>query len=128
MEIVTVCGLCITASVLCKVVEKNNKEISTVISVIAAVIVLMTVISKISRINDVVSELFLQSGISGDYGAILMKSAGICYITQIGSDCCKDCGENNLATVTELAGKISVMYLSLPVIENIISIVQGLLT
>lgn len=122
-----VCGLCITAAVLCKVVEKNTKEVSVVISVAAVIIVLAFVITEISQISEVINELFVKAQISEQYIDILFKSAGICYITQLGADCCKDCGETNIATAVELAGKISILSLTIPIIRNLVTIIEGIL-
>ena len=41
------------------------------------------------------------------YLTILFKSLGICYIVQLASDYCKDCGENALASQVTLAGKLA---------------------
>lgn len=127
MNIVFVCVLCITASVLCKIVEKNTKEIAMGISLIAVAVVMLCIISTISDINDAISQLFLKADISEEYVNILFKSVGVCYITQIGVDTCKDCGENSLANVVELAGKISVMAISLPIIKALVTIIEGIL-
>lgn len=127
MNIIMVCGLCITASVLCKIVEKNTKEISVAISLIAVVVILIFVIGKISDINTTLTQLFEKAGISDEYISILFKSAGICYITQLGADVCKDCGESSLSNVVELAGKISILSITIPIINAIVTIVEGIL-
>ncbi|MBQ7756531.1 MAG: hypothetical protein IJX42_00245 [Oscillospiraceae bacterium] len=128
MNIVMISGLCVIASVLCKVLEKNTKEISVILSVITVALILVSLISKLTEINTVIEELFIKADINEQYGNVIMKSAGICYITHIGAQCCRDCSENGLASVVELAGKITVLSLSLPVIKNLITIIEGLLT
>ncbi len=127
MNIVLIVGLCITASILCKIVEKNTKEIAVGISLVGVVVVMLVIIGKISQINNTVTDLFSKAELSHEYMEILFKSAGICYITQIGVDTCKDCGENSLANVVELAGKISVMSITLPIINALVTIIEGIL-
>lgn len=127
MNMIMICGLCITAAVLCKVVEKNTKEFAVVISVGAVVLVTLSVVSKISDITKVIEELFLKADIPEAYGEILFKSVGICYITQLGSDCCKDCGEASLACAVETAGKITVLSLTIPILKAVVVIIEGLL-
>jgi len=122
-----ICGLCVVASILCKVLEKNTKEISTVLSIITVALVVLSIVSKLSEINELINELFIKADINSEYANIIMKSAGICYITHIGSDTCRDCSENSLASVVELSGKITVLSLSLPIIKNLISIIEGIL-
>lgn len=127
MNIIMICGLCITAAVLCKVVEKDTKEFAVIISIAAVVLVLLSVITRISEITQVIEDLFAQAQIPEEYGEILFKSVGICYITQIGSDCCKDCGESNLAFSVEIAGKISILALTIPAMKALIVIIENLL-
>lgn len=127
MNVVMVCGLCITACVLCKVVEKNTKEISVVISILAVVIVMTALIGKISQINEVITELFLKADIDKEYCDILFKSAGICYITHMGAEVCKDCGETSISFAVELFGKISILTLTLPIIKALVVIIEGIL-
>ena len=127
MDIVMICGLCVVASILCKVLEKNTKEIATILSVITVALVIVSLISKLSEINGVINELFVKADINIRYSEIVMKSAGICYITHIGSDCCRDCQENSLASVVDLSGKITVLSLALPIIKELITIIEGIL-
>ena len=44
---------------------------------------------------------------------ILLKSFSIAYITQISSELCRECGENNIAFTIESAGKIEIIILSI---------------
>ena len=43
---------------------------------------------------------------------------GIAYITQFGVEILRDCGENAIALKLELAGKVFIMGLTLPVIAD----------
>lgn len=127
MNIIMICGLCVTAAVLCKVVEKNTKEIAVVISIAAMAVVMLAVVAEISDITKVIDDLFVKAQIPSQYAEVLFKSAGICYVTQIGEDCCKDCGENNLACAVEIAGKITILSLSVPIIKALVTVIEELL-
>lgn len=127
MDIVMICGLCITAAVLCKVIEKDNKEFSMMIVLAVVILAVLTVVTEVSEIADTVSGLFSDAGIPSEYPEIIFKALGICYITQIGVDCCHDCGENSLASALELSGKISVLLVALPAFRALSEIIQTLL-
>ena len=47
-------------------------------------------------------------------GSILLKSLGICLITQIACDTCRDIGETAIASRLETAGKAAMLLLILP--------------
>lgn len=120
-------GFCITAAVICKVVEKDNKEFSVVISIATVAIVLLCIIGEISEITKTINNLFDQAGIQTEYSLIILKSLGICYITQLGSSCCKDCGENSMAIVVETSGKIAILLVALPLFNALTVIIKTLL-
>lgn len=127
MDIVMICGLCITAAILCKVIEKDNKEISIVIALVGSALVLFSVITQISQIAGEITGLFSSAEIPDEYPEIIFKALGICYITQIGSDCCRDCGENSLASAVETFGRISVLVIAIPAFRSLSEIIKAIL-
>lgn len=120
-------GFCITAAIICKVIEKDNKEFSSVISIATVAMVLLCIITQISQVTDTIKNLFIQAGIENDYTLIILKSLGICYITQLGSSCCKDCGESSMAMVVETAGKIGILIIAMPLFNALTTIIKTLL-
>lgn len=65
----------------------------------------------------------------GEYGLILFKALGICLITQLASDACRDAGEAALASKADLAGKVTLLVLALPLFQKIgelaVSLING---
>ncbi len=85
------------------------------------------VLIYISPIAETVRNIFSRAGADKEYLTILFKAMGICYITQFACDICKDSGENALASHAELAGKISLMLLALPLFDTLADLVDGLI-
>lgn len=76
-------------------------------------------------IGNAISEIFsLGESVSIDNALlkILLKALGLCLVAQIASDICKDCGESALSTGIELAGKLSIVIMALPVAAQLIEI------
>ena len=71
--------------------------------------------------------LYEKAGTDEEYLTILFKALGICYITQFASDICKDCGENTLAVQAEIAGKIALMLLALPLFGTLAELISELI-
>lgn len=63
----------------------------------------------------------------GDYVALLMKLLGISYLTESGAALCKDAGQTAIAGQIELAGKLVILSISLPVILNVFEELVGML-
>jgi stage III sporulation protein AD len=126
MEILTLAALCLVVTVICKLFDAQ-KDIAIYIKIAAAALVLGAVILYVSPIADTINTIFDKAGASDTYINILFKALGICYITQFASDICKDSGEGALAVQIEIAGKITLLLLSLPLFEALTDLVTVLL-
>lgn len=72
-------------------------------------------------------ELLSTAALPEEYGAILFKALGICLLTQLAADACKDAGESALASKAELAGKLMLLMLALPLFEKIAQLAASLI-
>lgn len=127
INIVSVAGVCITAAVLCKLFGAAGSEYSLYIKLAAAAALMSVLILFISPIAETVRNIYARAGADEEYLTILFKSLGICYITQFACDICRDSGESALASQAELAGKLSLLILALPLFDSLSEIVSGLI-
>lgn len=125
-KISAVIALCIIAAVMCKLLERYCKEQAVFVSIGACSIVLMVVMIFISPFINTIIDLFNSVGVDSAYIEVIFKALGICYITQLAYDICKDCNENALATVAELAGKTAIIVITMPLIQKLITVVSKL--
>lgn len=127
MDIIVIIGFCIVSTVICKTVEKESGEIKILLMLAAVCVVFIKTADTLGAVFAQIRSLFYQAEIDSQYIKILFKGLGICYITRLACDFCKDCGENALAGQAELAGKISLLIISLPLFNALIEIVKSLL-
>ncbi len=127
MNIFIIVSTALIATVLSIVLKQYKPEYSLFISIAAGIIIFLAVIAAIQPIMDYMSELISGSGLSGVYAEVLIKALAICYITQLACDCCKDAGENAIAGKLQLAGRIAILIISLPMFKSITDIVTGLI-
>lgn len=123
--ITAVVGLCISAALICKLLEKHSKEQAVMLSVAVCAAVIIFSAVCISPVISTVNSLFIECGMSVQYARIIFKALGICYITQFACDICKDCGENAVASVAEVAGKLALLLIALPLFENLTELVNS---
>lgn len=119
MEIVALCGIAVLAAVFSVMLRKYNPEYSFLISLCAGVLILFLLLSKISPAISQIKSLLSATGLDPEYGGILFKSLGICFLTQFASDSCRDSGEGAMASKVEFAGKIMIVLIALPLFEKI---------
>lgn len=127
INIISVAGICIISAILCKLFGSLGNEYALYIKLAAAAVLASALALIISPIAETIRGIYEKAGANEEYLTILFKALGICYITQFACDICKDSGENALATQAELAGKLSLIILALPMFNSLAEIVSGLI-
>lgn len=127
MNMITIVGIAVLAAAFSVILKQKNPEYALALSLTAGVLILAMIISAAQPLFDRMHSLLDASGTKADYVQILFKSLGLCFITQIACDACKDLGETAIATKVETAGKIAVLMVSLPLFEEILRIAGQLI-
>ena len=127
MNIVTIVGIAVLATAFSVVLKQKNPEYALALSLVAGVLILGMIISGARPLFDRMHSLLDASGTKAAHVQILFKSLGLCFITQIACDACRDLGETAIATKVEAAGKIAVLLVSLPLFEEILRIAGQLI-
>ena len=127
MEIMAFLGIAVLAAAISVMLKKHNPEYSFLLSIGAGVFMFFVIFSKISPAVSQINSLLSSTGISSEYGQILFKTLGICFMTQFASDSCRDAGESALASKVELAGKVIIVIMALPLFEQITKTALSLL-
>ena len=109
--------------VLILTVRQYKPEYTVFIVLAIGVIVFSLISTYAGDILDSLSRLFKYTNVNNDFIKILLKILGICIITQLTSDICRDAGESALATKSELIGKIIMLVSAMPIITSIADIV-----
>ena len=69
----------------------------------------------------------MTGGIVAEYAAIMLKGLGAAILTHICALTCRECGKPSLADTVELAGKLEIFILCLPLIKKISETAAALL-
>ena len=67
-------------------------------------------------------------GLDSEYISILLKMAGIAYLTQFAVSLCRDAGQGAVAGQIGFAGKISMLIVSLPILQALVRTIGELFT
>lgn len=122
-----VTGVAVVAAALATVLRQRAPEYALLLSLAAGVLILSAVIHAGVPLFQEIQSLFEITGAQTQSVQILFKSLGICFVVQIACDACRDMGESAIATKVELAGKIAVLVISLPLFQRILSVVASLI-
>ena len=123
---IRIAGISLAALILGMFLRRHNKTVSLLLIMFACAAVFFESISSLSEIVDSLNELASGMGEISSYMKIMFKVLGIALITQIISDICRDSGESALAGQTEVAAKILIVTLILPLLQAVVEVITGL--
>ncbi len=126
-EILKLCGFGVLAAVLCAVVRHLKPESAVFVNIAASLMILIFAVKTLAPSVSAFSELADAAGISGEFAEVLLKALAISYITSLSADVAKDAGENALGAKLELAGRVSIAALSLPVFTTLAGLITNLI-
>ena len=127
MNVIGIAGLALVSAVIAVMLRRYNQEYAVVVSITAGVIILVQILANIVPAIRQINSLLTAAQMPTEYGIILFKTLGICFLAQVAADSCRDAGESALASKVELAGKISIVILALPLFEKIASTALALI-
>lgn len=120
MDIIQIVVLGIVASILYIVLKDMNSSFAFFVIVITGVLIFLAIIKQIGVIFQLIESLGNKANIDGMYMETILKIIGIAYIAEIGASLTKDAGLSSVASKIELAGKIFILLLAIPIITAVI--------
>jgi stage III sporulation protein AD len=85
------------------------------------------IFSALSPLITYLQGLIAQSDVQAAQGELLLKALGIALLTQACADICRESGEGGAASAVELTGKVEILLLCLPLLEEILLAARELL-
>ena len=128
MNILAIAAGAVCISTLVLSVKNMKSEMGQLITIMAVVVIMAATVPYILKIVVSVRELGSYSKVGRKYLEPILKITGISYISQIGSELCNDCGEKALSSRVEMAGKIAIGVITLPIAREAFERIIGILT
>ncbi len=113
----------ITALVFIIVLKENSPHIAVVLTLVSSVILFLFILPFLQQIIIFFKSFSTYTDYKTLYLDVVLKIICIAYISEIASELCKDAGINSIATKIELGGKVIIMCLSLPIINQVLNTV-----
>ncbi|NPV28529.1 MAG: stage III sporulation protein AD [Firmicutes bacterium] len=127
MEILQVIGLGLVVAVLAVLLREERPETALLLVLGFGISIFIVVLGKMGEIIAVFRDLTRRAHIDELYLTTLLKILGIAYVTEFGAQICRDAGEGTIANKIELAGKILILILALPIFVAILEVIVRLL-
>ena len=127
MEIFQIVILAVISTLIIIVLKVQRPETALMISIVTGVIIFFVVLGKTSAIIELPKGYAEKANIDIVYFSTLLKIIGIAYIAEFGSEICKDAGESAIASKVELAGKVIIIILAVPIVTSLLDLVINIM-
>ena len=119
------CGL--IGLVIIIIVKQYRPEFAVYISLASGILILFLVMDKLTGVINLIKSVAEKSSINNSFIQLLLKITGIAFLTEFAVSICKDAGESAIASKIEIGSKVIIIFLSIPVISNLMEIIFKIL-
>lgn len=90
-------------------------------------VIFLYLVDQIYDIIRMIEKIAVNANVNMVYVETILKIIGIAYIAEFGARLTKDAGQGAIASKIELAGKILILVMAVPILTVIIETILGLI-
>lgn len=127
MDIFHIAAFGVVSVILISMIKGYRPEIAIQASILAGIAIFIFVIGKLRPLFSFIKDYMERVNVDIQYLPVLFKIVGIAYIAEFGAEICKDAGENAIASKIELAGKVLIAIMAIPIITSLLDLIIKLM-
>nr|MBP3599034.1 stage III sporulation protein AD [Eubacterium sp.] len=118
--------IAIAGMTLSVMVGSVKRDIAIWISIMTGIVILFLGLQQFETIVILLTGLTEKIGIGESYIRIILKMLGIAYLTEFTASICRDAGQNLIAGQVDFFGRVSMILVSIPVLEALLETIAKL--
>lgn len=122
MDIFKIIAVGMVGGVLAITVRQYKPEYAVLVALMTVTVILFFTLDTLSAAINQITAITEKTGVDTRYVAAVMKVVGVAYVTQFGAEMLRDGGENAIAVKVELAGKVFILGLTLPIVAEFLEV------
>ncbi len=127
MELFKIIGVALITAVTSILLKSTKPELSFAVGVAGVIVILIFIMDLLQSSINILATIASASGMKAGIMKILLKIVGVGYLTEFGAGILSDFGNNSLADKVVLGGKLTILVLSLPILESMLALVSKFL-
>ena len=127
MEILKIAGLALTGVLLASLMKSVHKEFSIYIILATVIIVFLMILDKLTEVFVFLQSIYDSVPYGKTFFPVIFNVLAVAYIADLTAQLCRDAGESAVGGKVELAGKVIIFYLALPILSAILELIGTLL-
>ena len=127
MEIIQVVGLGLIATFLILVIKEQKPVFAFLLATFAGVVIFISLADMIAEVIRILEQLANRAGVKTMFLETVLKIIGIAYIAEFGAQVTRDAGQESIASKIEMAGKVLILVMAIPIVTMIIETIIKIL-
>ena len=114
--------------ILSLVVGRQSKDMSLLLTLAVCVMVCIGALAFLEPVTELLRELRRLGNLDAEAISIALKCAGIGLLSELIGLICADAGERAMGKALELLSAAAILWLSLPLIRELLTLIEGVLS
>ncbi|MBO4472511.1 MAG: hypothetical protein J5765_01745 [Clostridia bacterium] len=127
MQIVRVIGVGLIGALVAGLLREEKSELYIFAVIACGALILIILLSSLTEVISEFGMLIGQSGVDESLFAGVLKIIGIGYITEYASSVCSDYGMSSIGNKLQLAGKVAIFFMTMPILSNLVGVISSML-
>jgi len=126
VNIITVCSFAVVTACIIASIRNLRPEFANIAVAVAGALIMAYAVEAVVPFITFVKDIAAEKGVES-YFTLMLKALAISFCCRMSAEICRDCGENTLASRVELAGKVGIVLISLPIVKQLFEIAKDML-
>ena len=125
--ILKICAVGITGLIIISIIKAYKPELTVEAVLCTSIILLWFALEGLQQAFVYMESLYGRLTYGKEYFPVILKVLVIAYATEFTSALCEDAGEKSIGTKVELAGKIGIFFVAIPVLTSLLNLLDSLI-
>lgn len=126
-EIIKIIGVAFLTAIATILLRQTKPELSFSVTITGIIVIFILLADSLENTLSIFNKIAKMTGVENGLVKTLLKIVGVGYLTEFGAGILNDFGSNSIADKVVLGGKITIVVLSLPILEGLLTMVSGFL-
>lgn len=127
MDIFQIAAIGLCGVVIASMVKGYKPEFATYVVITTVIVIFLMILYKLSSVFEFLGAIYNQISYGKNFFPIILKVLAVAYIADFTAQICRDSGETAIAGKVELAGKVMIFYLAVPVMMSVMELINKML-
>ncbi len=128
VDMVKIIGAAFLTAITGTILKSSKPEMSLAVTVTGVIIILLFIFDALRGSLSVLTEIAALTGLQDGVIRILLKVVGVGYLTEFSAGILQDFNAQSVADKVVLGGKLTVIMLSLPIINGLLTVFKQFLS